>query len=105
MFQLLICNRICYCCWRVVVVWVCHFLNSLGLWIWFVSWKKKKNQFRVRFNLYHVVWWLLNSMMLDNLLFAATGLWLLESSTVLSILIHILFSTSVFSSYELLLVF
>jgi hypothetical protein len=36
---------------------------------------------------------------------AATGLWLLESSTVLSTLIHILFSTSVFSSYGLLLVF
>jgi hypothetical protein len=34
---------------------------------------------------------------------AATGLWLLESSTVLSILIHILFSTSVFSSYEFFL--
>jgi hypothetical protein len=44
MFQLLICNRICYCCWRVVVVWVCHFLCSLGLWIWFVSERRRRRR-------------------------------------------------------------
>lgn len=28
MMKMTVCNRICYCCWRVMVVWVCHFLYS-----------------------------------------------------------------------------
>ncbi len=35
--KMTVCNRMCYCCWRVMVVWACHFLYSLGLWMWFVS--------------------------------------------------------------------